>query len=216
MRRPRRHNAHVRHVVQHMSHVPAAMPLVVSLRTPSTRPARLQTASRGDLEPINDLPRLGGVVTHLAREVPVRPPEFLNPVAVAPPLPFRSSSPGAGGGSSSGGAGVGTGGGGGHHHQHPHQHPSAAAPEPVPVVPAAKVAEMVNMALTLYAIRVGGCMRMVGGGGAAPWGRPGGVLSSPVRICFSGKGTGQLGRATCMPSRISHRRLTVRPMEVRC
>lgn len=43
----------------------------------------LQSASRGDADPCNDLTRLGGIISHLMREHPLSAPE-LEPLQLAP------------------------------------------------------------------------------------------------------------------------------------
>ncbi|GIL47203.1 hypothetical protein Vafri_4076 [Volvox africanus] len=45
----------------------------------------VKTAMKADLEPVNSLVRLGGIVTHLCRESPVTSAAELAPLAVAPP-----------------------------------------------------------------------------------------------------------------------------------
>ncbi|GLI58788.1 hypothetical protein VaNZ11_000546 [Volvox africanus] len=128
----------------------------------------VKTAMKADLEPVNSLVRLGGIVTHLCRESPVTSSAELAPLAVAPPsrlavAPFSS-------GSLSALPGV-TGWGG----------PSAAMSSPS--FPASQLspppsceadslvvsrvrscprlaADLMNLAMTLYASQVGVSVRM--------------------------------------------------------
>ncbi|MEW5299631.1 MAG: hypothetical protein WDW36_002626 [Sanguina aurantia] len=54
----------------------------------------VKTAWKGDAEPVNDLGRLGGVVTHLAREVTIRPAE-LEPTMLHPAPRLHAAAPSA-------------------------------------------------------------------------------------------------------------------------
>lgn len=131
-----------------------------------------QTAVFADMDPINALPRLGGIVTHLCRECPVTAPAELQPLHVPPPPPPASSStpstpsppsvpPGACG-STSGAqvAGGGVGGGGG----------AAGGDVDGAVVRRVRCAPwlpatLVDLAMALYGTKVGASVRMVSGGG---------------------------------------------------
>ncbi|GIL98251.1 hypothetical protein Vretimale_3653 [Volvox reticuliferus] len=56
----------------------------------------VKTAMKADLEPVNSLVRLGGIVTHLCRESPVTSAAELAPLAVAPPPRLGTPPPASG------------------------------------------------------------------------------------------------------------------------
>ncbi len=146
-----------------------------------------------DIDPINALPRLGGIVTHLCRECPVTAPAELQPLHVTPPPPPTSSSstpsstpspsagpPGGcggatGGGQGAGGGGVGAGG-----------DVDGAVVRRVrgaPWLPAT----LVDLAMALYGIKVGASVRMVSGAGCSGENR---VLVESMKQCVGDGGEG--------------------------
>jgi hypothetical protein len=130
---------------------------------------------KADLEPVNSLVRLGGIVTHLCRESPVTSQAELAPLVVAPPpRPSQLGTGGSAGPVAASGSGAS-----------PAQ-PAAGAAQPFPS-PASQLAppppseadtwvvsrvrarprlaaDLVDLAMTLYAFKVGGSIKMVSSG----------------------------------------------------
>ncbi|KAG2499059.1 hypothetical protein HYH03_003244 [Edaphochlamys debaryana] len=130
----------------------------------------VKTAMKADLEPVNGLVRLGGIVTHLCRESPVTAPTELAPLPVEPPprpSTAASAAPAAG---PSGPAAAGA-------YGWSCSSYSPAAPTAPPLAPPAATeadaavvercrrrpllaAELLEQAMTLYAYKVGASVKM--------------------------------------------------------
>ncbi|GLC37744.1 hypothetical protein PLESTM_000643800 [Pleodorina starrii] len=112
----------------------------------------VKSSMKADLEPVNSLVRLGGIVTHLCRESPVTSQQELAPLAVEPP-PRPPQSPAAGGGGASS------------HQQHQQLSPPPSSDADAWVVSCVRSCprlawELVDLAMALYAFKVGGSIRM--------------------------------------------------------
>ncbi len=110
---------------------------------------------KADLEPVNSLTRLGGLVSHLCREHPVTASSELEPLPVAP-LPPLAPGPAR----VAAAAGGGSGGGAGSLRSLPPCGADARVAAAVAGRPAL-AAELLDAAMTLYALKVGSSVRAV-------------------------------------------------------
>ena len=132
------HHTTPHHTTPHHTTPHHTTPLHLNPTQPNPIPpshAAPQTSIAGDFEALNDLARLGGVVSHLSREVLVMP-EDMAPLTVEPLMLALQPPPS-----------------------------DALSQMAAEVVPHALLAELLNTAMMLWALRVGNSVRMVCVGG---------------------------------------------------